>query len=258
MSDPDPWSISITSSLVGVAEPPTVVPGRRFPIMQRSVGLTGRLLRHRVGTGSVAGRYRTGWPHPNQVGWVYRSGVVWGTIAPMSDAAIDPVQSPEAYRRQLLDLLGGDDPAAVQAATVARLRELVRDAGDGLRVRPEPTEWSVVECIGHLVDSELTTAARVRWILSEDQPDIVGYDQDLWVDRLRHRDDDPDDLIALFDALRGANLRLWEARPPADRERVGIHRERGPESYGLIVRLAAGHDRFHIGQAERALATVRS
>jgi hypothetical protein len=43
----------------------------------------------------------------------------------------------------------------------------------------------------------------------------------------------------------------------ADRDRVGIHRERGPESYGLIVRLGAGHDRFHIAQAERALAAVR-
>ena len=175
----------------------------------------------------------------------------------MSDTAIDPVQSPEAYRRQLLDLLGDDDPAVVQAATVARLRELVGEAGDDLRTRPEPREWSVLECIGHLVDSELTTAARVRWIISEDQPDIVGYDQDLWVDRLRHRDDDPGDLFALFDALRTANLRLWSRRPVDDRERVGIHRERGPESYGLIARLAAGHDRFHIAQAERALAAVR-
>jgi DinB superfamily len=175
----------------------------------------------------------------------------------MSDTAIDPVRSPEAYRRQLLDLLGEDDPAMVQAATVARLRELVGEAGDDLRTRPEPREWSVLECIGHLVDSELTTAARVRWIVAEDKPDIVPYDQDLWVDRLRHAEDDPDDLISLFDALRSANLRLWSSRPLTDRDRVGIHRERGPESYGLIVRLAAGHDRFHIAQAERALAAVR-
>jgi hypothetical protein len=197
------------------------------------------------------------WPHPKRRRWVYRQVARSGTIGLMSDTAIDPVQTPEAYRRQLLDLLGADDPAVVQAATVARLRELVREAGDRLRVRPEPTEWSVVECIGHLVDSELTTAARVRWILAEDRPDIVGYDQDLWVDGLRHRDDDPDELISLFEAVRGANLRLWAARPSADRERVGIHRERGQESYGLIVRLAAGHDRFHIGQAERALAAIR-
>ena len=177
--------------------------------------------------------------------------------ADMAQTLIDPMEAAEAYRRQLLDLLGPDDPAVAQSATVDRMRELAARAGDDIRTRPEPGEWSVVECLGHLVDSELTTAARVRWIIAEDEPDIVAYDQALWVDRLRHGDDDPDDLIGLFEALRTANLRLWAARPIVDRSRVGLHRERGPESYEMIVRLAAGHDRLHIAQAERALAAVR-
>ncbi len=179
------------------------------------------------------------------------------TISTGPATTIDPVASPEAYRRALLSWLGEDDPAVVQRATVERLREIVAAAGDRLRVRPEPLEWSVIECVGHLVDSELVAGARMRWILAEDEPDIVGYDQDRWVDGLRHNDDDPGDLIELFEALRSANLRLWAATPPADRERFGRHRERGPESYRLIVQLAAGHDRFHIAQAERALAAVR-
>jgi hypothetical protein len=176
----------------------------------------------------------------------------------MTDTAIDPVGAPEAYRRLLLGLLGDDDPAVVQAATVARLRAIVAEAGDDLRTQPEPTEWSVVECLGHLVDSELVTAARVRWILAEDEPQIIGYDQDRWVDRLHHSLDDPDDLIALFDAVRAANLRLLASRRLADHERFGVHNERGPESYGLVTRLTAGHDRFHIDQAERSLAAVRA
>ena len=170
---------------------------------------------------------------------------------------VDPVASPEAYRRLILSFLGEDDPAVVQAATAARMRELVRAAGERLRDRPEPTEWSVIECLGHLVDSEFVASARQRWILAEDEPEIVGYDQDRWVDGLRHRDDDPEELIALFETLRASNLRLWAQTPVADRERFGRHRERGPESYGLIVRLGAGHDRFHLAQAERALAAVR-
>jgi hypothetical protein len=178
-----------------------------------------------------------------------------GAAAPIP---IDPVASPDAYRREILSWLGEDDPATVQATTVERMRELVQAAGGRLRDRPEPREWSVIECLGHLVDSELVASARIRWIIAEDEPDIVGYDQDHWVDRLRHRDDDPEELIALFDALRAANLRLWATRPVADRERVGRHRERGPESYGLIVRLSAGHDRFHLAQAERALAALRT
>jgi DinB superfamily len=176
----------------------------------------------------------------------------------MPQTVIDPMQAAEEYRRSLLDLLGADDPATVQSGTTELMREIVDRAGDDLRARPEPGEWSVIECLGHLVDSELTTSARVRWIIAEDRPDIVAYDQALWVDRLRHGEDDPADLISMFETLRSANLRLWRSRPEADRERVGIHRERGPESYGLIVRLAAGHDRLHLDQAERALAAVRA
>lgn len=175
----------------------------------------------------------------------------------MTEPVIDPMSAAEAYRRTLLELLGDEDPAVVQSATIVHVRDLVERAGVDLRTRPEPGEWSVIECIGHLVDSELTTAARVRWIVAEDQPDIVAYDQALWVDRLRHGDDDPADLIAMFETLRAANLRLWRSRTDEDRRRFGIHRERGPESYELIVRLAAGHDRLHVGQAERALAAVR-
>ncbi len=168
----------------------------------------------------------------------------------------DPVASPDAYRTEILGWLGDDDPAVVQAATSDRLRAVVEAAGTRLRDRPAPSEWSVIECVGHLVDSEIVTAARIRWITAEDEPDIVGYDQDRWVDRLHHRDDDPDDLISLFEALRTANLRLWTASTKADRNRIGIHRERGPESYDLIWRLIAGHDRFHLAQADRALAAV--
>jgi hypothetical protein len=172
-------------------------------------------------------------------------------------APADPVDAPEAYRRLLLSWLGEDDPAAVQAGTAERMRILVRAAGDRLRDRPELGEWSVIECVGHLVDSELVTSARIRWILAEDEPDIVGYDQALWVDGLHHRDADPEELIGLFEVVRAANLRILAARPAADLERFGLHRERGPESYGLIVRLAAGHDRIHVDQGERALAAVR-
>ncbi len=172
------------------------------------------------------------------------------------DETIDPVGAPDAYRASLLAALGDDDPAAVQGRTVDALRALVTDAGDFLRVRPEPGEWSVLECIGHITDGELVVAARERWILAEDVPEIVGYDQALWVDRLEHNADDPALLIELFAALRRSNLDLWARRPIADRERIGRHRERGDESYSLTFRLAAGHDLVHLAQARRALDAV--
>ena len=169
----------------------------------------------------------------------------------------DPVLDAEAYRQSLLAALGGDDPAEAQAQAPAALRMLVRDAGPRLRTRPEPGEWSALECIGHITDGELVVAGRYRWILAHDEPEIIGYDQALWVDRLRHQDDDIDHLLDLFEALRAANLELWSRISPEDRARVGLHNERGPESIELTFRLAAGHDRIHLAQARRALDAAR-
>jgi len=170
----------------------------------------------------------------------------------------DPVRQARAYQQSLLDALGDDDPADAQATTPDRIRRLIAAAGPDLRTRPAPTEWSVLECIGHVTDAETVMSARYRWVLAHDQPELIGYDQDLWVDGLRHNQDDPAELVAIFEALRTANLALWRRSSSVQRARVGRHRERGPESYELMFRLLGGHDRVHLDQADRALAAVRA
>jgi hypothetical protein len=170
----------------------------------------------------------------------------------------DPVTEAAAYRRLLLSLLGEDDPADVQAATPATLPAVLEDAGPDLRRRPAPGAWSVTERLGHLVDAEIVMSARFRWAISEDKPPLLGYDQDLWVARLHHNDDQPDELLALFSALRAANLQLWRRSSAADRQRVAMHAERGPESYDLMFRMIAGHDRFHLNQMRESLRQLRA
>jgi len=172
---------------------------------------------------------------------------------------VDPVAEPNAYQQMLLGILGDRDPAAVQSSTADQMRGLVAEAGTELRTRPEPREWSVFECLAHIVDAELVIGGRYRWILAHDTPEIVPYDQDLWIDRLHapHADETVDELLAQFEPMRTANLTLWRRTPVADRARYGLHRERGPESYELTFRITAGHDLFHIDQARTALDQVR-
>jgi hypothetical protein len=174
-------------------------------------------------------------------------------------AYVDPVAQPNEYQQLILGWLGDRDPAEVQAATPSALRALVADAGDFARMRPEPAEWSAFECMAHICDAELVIAGRYRWILAEDRPDIVPYDQDLWIDRFHvGRDETVDELLAVFEALRTADIALWRTTPPADRVRYGMHRERGPESFELTFKLTAGHDLFHLDQGRRALEQVRA
>jgi DinB superfamily len=167
-----------------------------------------------------------------------------------------PVEDASGYQRHLLGLLGDDDPADVQAASPAAWRALIAEAGDAVAQRPGVEEWSVLECLGHAFDAEIVSSARYRWILAHDEPPLAGYDQDLWVDRQRHEEDDPEMLAAALGALRAANVALWSRSSAKERARVGHHAERGPESYDLTFRLLAGHDRFHLAQAGRALEAL--
>jgi hypothetical protein len=172
-------------------------------------------------------------------------------------ASPDPVSEPKAYQDHLLSLLADDDPEVVQAGTSDLWRSVVTDAGDRGHVRPEASEWSVIECLGHAVDAEVVSTARYRWILAHDEPPLIGYDQDLWVERLHAlRDEDPNELLRLLEPLRAANIALWARSSEEDRARVGIHAERGRESFDLLFRMLAGHDRFHLAQARRALDAV--
>jgi hypothetical protein len=175
----------------------------------------------------------------------------------VSDAP-DPITQAKEYQEYLLDALGDDDPAEAQATTPGTLRALVADAGDDLRTVPEPGEWSVLECVAHLVDAELVCSGRYRWILAHDEPPLIGYDQERWVSRIPQDRDDPSTMLDVFEALRAANVRLWHGSSEAERARVGIHAERGPESYDLTFRMLGGHDRVHVAQARRALETVRA
>jgi hypothetical protein len=170
----------------------------------------------------------------------------------------DAIEEPSEYQRFLVSLVGDDDPADVQEATIDEARQLTQDAGERIRVRPEPGEWSVLECLGHIFDADLVTAGRIRWAIAHDEPDVIGYDQDRWVERLHHAEDDPGELLAQFEALRRMNLALWRRLTEDEKRRVYVHAERGRESVDLAFHLIAGHDRFHLAQARWALATIEA
>ena len=174
------------------------------------------------------------------------------------DRRVDPVSQADEYRTMLLGLLGDRDPAEVQSETAGQLDAVIDEAGSRLRSRPADGEWSVLELVGHILDAEIVSGARYRWILAHDEPDLIGYDQDLWVDRLHGPNEDPEEMLSLFRALRASHLALWAKATEADRARVGVHAERGPESYDLTFRLIAGHGLYHLGQMRRTLDQLAS
>jgi hypothetical protein len=158
--------------------------------------------------------------------------------------------------RDLLDQLGDLDPAASQFDALEAWENLVHVSGELIRGRPSPDEWSALEVLAHLTAVELTNGLRYRAMLVEDSPVLTDYEVADWAPLLRRADIDVGSLLALFRALRLANLDFWEHLDATGRGRIGIHPECGPESIELRFRMMAGHDRMHLAQARQALKAV--
>lgn len=172
---------------------------------------------------------------------------------PASSAGSDP----ERYVAATLALLGDRTPADVLSHTAETLREMILGVGNEVLDRPEATgKWSVTGVIAHLADSELVWSNRLRSVLAEDRPELVGFDQDLWAARLGYDDRDVGQELDLFDIVRQANLALLTHADDTGMQRLGVHRERGEETVEHMVRLYAGHDLVHLAQARRILGSM--
>jgi hypothetical protein len=169
------------------------------------------------------------------------------------------ISSPAAYRENLFRLLGERDPFAVLAETPSALLRITHQhSASELQARPFSDKWTPNEIIGHLADGEWVYGYRLRLILCEDDPALVGTRQDAWVARQRHNEREPSDLVETFTTLRHLNLALWKRLSLEDLRRVGHHNERGLESLDLMLRMMAGHDLSHLDQIHRYLqATLR-
>jgi hypothetical protein len=162
-----------------------------------------------------------------------------------------------AYVEAILELLGDRDPMAVVHATPAALRRAIDGLSiEQLRQRERPDKWSIAHVLQHLADSDLVWGWRVRLIFAQDRPQLTGYDQDLWADRLHYDESDPATSLETFEVLRRANLRLLDRAAPEDLKRVGVHVERGEESIEHLLRLYAGHDLLHVNQIARIRTAV--
>jgi hypothetical protein len=169
----------------------------------------------------------------------------------------DPVTEFELYRQELLNALGGDDPVEVLRATLAEVEQLAAAvSAEQLSRAPAPAEWSPREVLSHLADSDLMCAVRVRMIVTQDRPSLVGYDQDAWTARFGGLDADARETIERWQVLRRANLRTYASLSPDEWQRFGVHTERGAESARLTVQMQAGHDRMHLDQVRRALTAT--
>ena len=124
-----------------------------------------------------------------------------------------------------------------------------------LEAREAPGEWSPREIVHHLADSEMTSAVRLRLLIAQDAPTILGYDQEAFVERLfPERPIEPS--LAAFAAARAATTPILRRLSEEQWRRAGTHSESGHYTVGDWLSIYGGHVHDHANQIRRARATV--
>ncbi len=114
---------------------------------------------------------------------------------------------------------------------------------------PASGEWSALECLGHLLDTERTVfPVRVELFLAG--RDLVAFNPDTQGSTLEQS---PAELAAEFARLREASLVALKRVSEADLTRTVRHSELGVVTLGEMLHEWAAHDLNHTIQAERAI-----
>ncbi len=125
-------------------------------------------------------------------------------------------------------------------------------AGAELDFSPAPGKWSVRQIVCHLADSEIVGRDRFSRVIAEDNPTIIGYDQDAWAEKLDYRKRKFSQALETFRRIRGENHELLKDQPAAAWSRTGTHNERGPVSLGDLLLIYAEHAEKHARQIRAA------
>lgn len=139
----------------------------------------------------------------------------------------------------------------VLASTPARWQALCQSLpADTLEQKPAAGEWSALECLSHLLDTEKHIfPLRVRAFLAVTS--FPAFDPDKEGTALASPS--PSALAAEFAALRAASLDLLQTLKPADLALTALHPELGKVTLGQLLQEWGGHDLNHTIQAEQAL-----
>ena len=135
-----------------------------------------------------------------------------------------------------------------------RVREaLARVPEEARQWRPGPGKWSVHEVVVHCADSETNAALRIRYLIAEKEPLIVGYDQDAWARVFDYQAQPLEDSLAATSAARGRTVPLLRRLTDADWTKEGRHTESGRYTAESWLRIYAEHVEGHARQIERNL-----
>src|SRR5207302_4440344 len=109
-----------------------------------------------------------------------------------------------------------EGPAALRNAVAGMSR-------DQLHARPVAGKWSTLEVVAHLADFDPILADRMKRIIAEDKPQLLGADEKRFAAALAYHDRDLEEELTIIERTRGQLGRILRTLKPEALQRVGVH-----------------------------------
>jgi hypothetical protein len=120
--------------------------------------------------------------------------------------------------------------------------------------RPAPGAWSAHEVACHCADSETNAAARIRYLVCEPDPLVLGYDEGAWAVTLDYHGHPLEPALATVRAVRANTAALLRRLPEEAWRREGRHTASGRDTAEDWLRIYARHLEDHARQIEANVA----
>ncbi len=115
-----------------------------------------------------------------------------------------------------------------------------------LKARPVPGKWSTLEVVCHLADFDPILADRMKRVIAEERPALLGADENRFAARLAYPDRVVEEELTVIELTRKTMGRILRTLKPDDFARVGVHNERGPLTLERLLTTCVNHIPHHV------------
>ncbi len=133
------------------------------------------------------------------------------------------------------------------AEVPAKLRAAVKGLSEAQLDTPyRPGGWTVRQVTHHVPDSHMNAYIRFKLALTENEPAIKAYEQQLWAELADTRETPIEVSLAMLDSLHDRWVRLLRSITPEQWKRAFRHPELGLVTLERNLALYAWHGKHHV------------
>jgi uncharacterized damage-inducible protein DinB len=133
------------------------------------------------------------------------------------------------------------------AAGADRMAQAIAGLSRGdLAALPVPRTWSIQQIVLHLMDSDLISSDRMKRVIAEENPTLIGFDETAFARGLFYEALDAGLAAEIFAKNRRLTAEILRRVPDEAFNRFGTHSERGRVTLTQLVQGMVDHLEHHL------------